>query len=392
MALTRPGGFIRAAAPVVTFLNANGWWTLNQITRFQATKIWPQEFSIVFAIGQQSSLPLIYAWTGSAISTTLYTASGSNAYSGVAWDRYGRTLFYASSTYLINGYEFTKAGGAVSTYSPGTQTYGPARDTMRASPVSDRLWFWSAALDGRLCSITYDTATKTFGIVTTAVYLNNYPFSGIRRPSISPDGNFYGSGHSASGGLVYLFRINNSDGSSLGSISTPLSISNDSSRRTYSVTWNPTGTVIGVGIDTGTPKFRLFRWDPVNYYGSEYSYANFTGGVTIILKVFWNNAGNVLFCHTSLADAASIQAYQWDDINGIGARFADPPSFTFSQSSLLSDVVLSPDDKLLVFSTSGASGSEIALGWNNTAGFGEVTIMPVGQANPASVAFGTLTN
>jgi hypothetical protein len=53
---------------------------------------------------------------------------------------------------------------------------------------------------------------------------------------------------------------------------------------------------------------------------------------------------------------------------------------------------MSPDDKLLVFNSAGASGSDVALAWNNTTGFGAVTTMPVGIANQNTVSFGTVTN
>jgi len=389
MALTRPGGYIQAAAPVVTFLNGKGYWTQNQISQYKSTRKWPQQFSIVLAIPQQSLLPLLYAWDGSALAYSTYTAPGTNAYRGIAWDRAGRALFYANSGSTINGYEFTKAGGAVSTYTGGTFTYVPQTSTMKASPVADRLWYWAGA-DGSLCSIPYDPATKTFGTATRAVYLNAYPFSGDKRPSISPDGNFYGSGLSASGGIVYLYRINNSDGTSLGAISTPSTI-NSLGGNTHSVAWPPSGAAIGIGMGSGSPRFRIFRWSADTYYGAEYSYTAATGvGTNIVWKVFWNNAGNVVFFLTGAAAPDNIQAYQWDDTNGIGARFASPPSFTWSAGTT-ADVQLSPDDKLLVFNSASAGGSEIALAWDNTTGFGAVTSMPVGSANANSVAFGTLT-
>lgn len=389
MALTRLGGYIQAAAPTVTFLNGKGYWTQNQISQYKSTRKWPQQFSIVLAIPQQSSLPLLYAWDGTSLAYSTYTAPGTNAYRGIAWDRAGRALFYANSGSTINGYEFTKAGGAVSTYTGGTFTYVPQTSTMKASPVADRLWFWSSDIYGRVCSITYDPVAKTFGTVVAAVNLNAYPYSGDKHPSISPDGNFYGSGNSSSSGNVPLYRINNSDGSSSGAVTTPTGISSLAGY-TYSVAWTPSGSAIAIGLGSGTPRFRIYRWSADTYYGAEYSYTNWTGGSNTTYRVFWNNAGNVIFFLTSGTGTDNIQAYQWDDTNGIGSRFAAPPSFTWSGGNT-GDVQISPDDKLLVFNSGGASGSEIALAWDNTAGFGAITTMPINSVNANSVAFGTLT-
>jgi hypothetical protein len=387
MALTRPGGYIRTVAPTVTFLNGKGSWTQNQITQYQTQRRWPQEFSTVLHIAQGSSSPtLLFAWTGSALAYSTYTPPATAAFRGSTWDRAGRVLFFATSGNII-GYEFTKAGGIVSTYATPTITYPPGTSTLQASPVTDRLWWWSSDIQGRLCSISYDPVTKTFGTFSQAVYLNNYPSSGDKRPSISPDGNFYGNGNSSSS-VVLLYRIN-SDGTSSGAVSTPASVSSTGAN-TYNVAWSPSGAAIGIGLSAGTPRFRLFRWSADTYYGSEYSYANYTGtALGAVWKVFWNNAGNVIFF--LVGNAPFLTAYQWDDTNGIGSRFADPSGFTWSVATT-ANVMLSPDDKLLVFNSAGTSGSDVALAWDNTTGFGAVTTMPVGLANANSVAFGTVTN
>jgi hypothetical protein len=388
MALTRPGGYIRAAAPTVTFLNGKGYWTQNQITQYQTQRKWPQEFSVVLVIPQQSLVPLVYAWDGSNLAYSTYTSPTTNAYRGAVWDRTGRAIFYAPSSSTIKGYEFTKAGGFGTEYTGGTFTYTPQTSTLRASPNTDRLWYWSAGSDGRLCSISYDPATKTFGTATQAVYLNAYPYSGDKRPNISPDGNFYGNGDSGTTGVVRLYAIS-SDGSSPGSITTPSSISSTSSY-VYNVAWSPSGAAIGMGLTSGNPRFKIFRWNASTYYGAEYSYSNFTGPLAATNKVFWNNAGNVIFFLTNTAPY--LQAYQWDDTNGIGSRFADPSnSFTWNFATT-ADVMISPDDKLLVFNTlSSSGGSEIAIAWDNTTGFGTITSMPINSANANAVAFGTIT-
>jgi hypothetical protein len=373
----------------VTFLNGKGSWSRNQINQFQATRVWPQQFSTVLHIAQGSSTTsYLYAWTGSALAYSTYTVPAVSAFRGSIFDRSGRALFYATSGSII-GYEFTKAGGIVSTYASPTISYSPGTSTLKASPVSDRLWYWSSDLYGRLCSVPYNPVAKTFGTFTQAAYLNNYPSSGDKRSSISPDGNFYGSGVSASGGAVYLYAINQTDGTSAGSIPTPTSVTSTAGN-TFNVAWNPSGSVIGIGLGTGTPRFRLFRWSSGSYYGSEYSYSNYTGAALgVVYKVFWNNAGNVIFF--LVGSAPYLTAYQWDDTNGIGSRFADPSGFTWTAGTT-ADVVISPDDKLLVFNSSGASGSDVALAWDNTTGFGAVTTMPVGIANQNTVSFGTVTN
>jgi len=384
MALTRPGGYIRTTAPTVTFLNGKGSWTQNQITQYQTQLKWPQQFSTVLHIAQSSSPTLLFAWTGTALAYNTYTPPATNAFRGSVWDRAGRALFFAN----IAGYEFTKAGGIVSTYATPTNTYVPSVGSLKASPVTDRLWFWASDATGRLCSISYDPVSKTFGTITQAIYLNSYPFSGDKRPSISPDGNFYGSGNSSSGGQVYVYRIN-SDGSSNGIVPVPASVS-ATAGQTLNVAWSPSGAAIGIGLGSGTPRFRLFRWSADTYYGAEYSYSNYTStALGVVYKVFWNNAGNVIFFLTG--SAPYLLAYQWDDTNGIGAKFADTGGFTWSAGTT-ADVAISPDDKLLVFNSASTSGSDVALGWDNTTGFGSVTTMPVGIANSSTVAFGTVTN
>jgi len=390
MALTRQGGYIQASTPVVTFLNGKGLWTSNQINRFQSTRVWPQQFSIVLHIAQGTSNSLLYAWSGSALAYSTYTALAFTTNRGSNWDRSGRALFVAGAGVGLTGYEFTKADGIVSTYTAPTISYTPGTSTLKASPVSDRLWYWSSDLYGRLCSISYNPVTKTFGTFTQAVYLGNYPSSGDKRSSISPDGNFYGSGVSASGGAVFLYAINQTDGTSSGAVPTPTSVSSTGGN-TYNVAWNPSGSVIGIGLSVGTPRFRLFRWSSGSYYGSEYSYANYTGAALgSVFKVFWNNAGNVIFF--LVGSAPYLTAYQWDDTNGIGSRFADPSGFTWSPVTT-ADVAMSPDDKLLVFNSANTGGgSDVALAWDNTTGFGAVTTMPVGIANANTVSFGTLTN
>jgi len=387
MALTRPGGYIRTTAPTVTFLNGKGSWTQNQITQYQTQRKWPQEFSTVLHISQQTSPTLLFAWTGSALAYSTYTPPATNAFRGSTWDRAGRTLFFATSGNVI-GYEFTKAGGIVSTYATPTITYPPGTSTLKASPIADRLWWWSSDINGRLCSISYDPVTKTFGTFSQAAYLNNYPSSGDKRPSISPDGNFYGSGNSASGGIVYLYRIN-SDGTSSGNVPTPASITSTGGN-TFNISWSPSGAAIGIGLGSGNPRIRIFRWSADTYYGAEYSYANYSTPLSTTYRIFWNNAGNVIFFLTS--NAIPIVAYQWDDTNGIGAKFADTGGFTWSGGTT-ANVEISPDDKLLVFnSASTGGGSDVALAWDNTTGFGSVTTMPVGLANANTVAFGTVTN
>jgi hypothetical protein len=387
MALTRPGGYIQAAAPTVTFLNGKGCWTQNQINRYQSTRIWPQQFSTVVALTQGSGTPsLIYSWSGTALGYSTYTAPTGNAYRGAIWDRLGRTYFVATSSNDIKGYEFTKAGGIGAQYSAGTFSYYPAIDTLRASPTSDRLWFYSGDSYGKLCSVPYNTSTKTMGTVVVAVNASLYPYSGEKRPNISPDGNFYGSGNTG-GSILYLYAINQSDGSSSGSIATPASVT-ATAGNIYSVAWSPTGAAIGIGLAAGTPRFRIFRWNSSTYYGSEYSYANFTGGnTTPITKILWNNAGNVIFFLTT---TGALQAYQWDDTNGIGSRFADPGSFTWSFGTT-ANLAISPDDKLLVFNTNAASGSDVAIAWDNTTGFGTISSMPISTTNSNIAAFGTIT-
>jgi hypothetical protein len=389
MALTRPGGYIQAAAPTVTFLNGKGYWTQNQISQYKTLRRWPQQFSTVLAIPQGTSLPLLYAWDGTSLAYNTYTAPGTNAYRGLVWDRAGRALFYGnSSTSAMNGYEFTKAGGAVSTYTGGTFSYVPQNGTLKASPTSDRLWFYSQDSYGRLCQVSYDPAAKTWGTVTTPYNQNSYPYSGDKRPSISPDGNFYGSGNSSASGNVPLFRINQTDGTSSGIITTPTGISSLAGA-TYNVAWSPSGAAIGIGMGSGTPRFRIYRWSADTYYGAEYSYTNWSsaalGG---IYKVAWNNAGNVIFFLAGTAPY--LVAYQWNDTTGLGSKFADPSGFTWSTGNT-GEFQISPDDKLIVFNTQGVSGSEVALAWDNTTGFGAVTSMPVSVANSNSVAFGTLT-
>ena len=387
MALTRPGGYIRTTAPTVTFLNGKGSWTQNQITQYQTQLKWPQQFSIVVSIPQGSGANgLLFAWSGTALAYSPYSAPTQNPYRGTTWDRAGRALFYVTGN--IIGYEFTKAGGVVSQYATPTIAYPPGTSTLKASPVTDRLWWWSSDITGKLCSISYDPVAKTFGTFTQAVYLNNYPSSGDKRPNISPDGNFYGNGNSASGGIMYLYKIN-SDGTSGGAVPTPTSVS-ATGGNTFNVAWSPSGAAIGIGLGSGTPRFRLFRWSADTYYGAEYSYSNYTStALGVVYKVFWNNAGNVIFF--LVGSAPYLLAYQWDDTNGIGAKFADTGGFTWS-SGTTADVAISPDDKLLVFNSASTYGSDVALGWDNITGFGSVTTMPVGVANANTVAFGTVTN